>query len=599
MGPIRPRLGSNGAMSDATRARPRICLNMIIRNEAHIIGELFDSIAPYIDSWVIVDTGSVDGSQDVVRGRMAALGIPGELHERPWQDFGRNRSEALTLAQGHGDYIWVLDADDIVMGTIDFAGLDTDAYEMRYSDGVGFVYWRYQLFRDGLPWYYVGVVHEFVNCDQPVTQGRLEGDYYIESRRLGSRNLDADKYARDRDLLLAQVQRDPTDARSAFYLAQSYFDLGDFAGARDWYARRAVMSGWDEESFFAMYRVGISLSHLDAPLPDVQDAFLRAWEFRPIRAEPLHAIAVRYRIEERYLAGYLFAERAARIPFCDHEKLFVDADVYAWRAVDEQAVCGYWIGRHGESFTLCRNLLQLGGLPEDERGRIAANRDFSVPTMIDAALAYPQEVVDGMPVPLGGDVTVTLVAGPDRSAAERSLNSFLRSCQDLDRIGRFLVVDAGLSDPDRQSLRARYGFLEFGQVAGTDLAGIRSAVEARFWLHLGSNWVFFAPDPLIGRLTAILDIEPEVFQVGVNYGDASGLTGAIPADEAARRAERTGRYVIADAAASGPAMFDTARLDLVLGAGGFATLGGQALAAGLRTASLDEVLCVAGPAVGD
>ena len=51
---------------------------------------------------------------------MAGLGIHGELHERPWRDFGHNRSEALTLAQGRGDYIWVIDADDILVGTPDF-----------------------------------------------------------------------------------------------------------------------------------------------------------------------------------------------------------------------------------------------------------------------------------------------------------------------------------------------------------------------------------------------------------------------------------------------------------------------------------------------
>ena len=37
--------------------------------------------------------------------------------------------------------------------------------------------------------------------------------------------------ARDRDLLLAEVERNPDDERSVFYLAQSYFNLGDFANA--------------------------------------------------------------------------------------------------------------------------------------------------------------------------------------------------------------------------------------------------------------------------------------------------------------------------------------------------------------------------------
>ncbi|MGH3562317.1 MAG: glycosyltransferase, partial [Mycobacterium sp.] len=115
-------------MSDPVTARPAICLNMIVRNEAHIIRETLDSVGPYISSWVIVDTGSDDGTQDLIRNHMADLGIPGELYERPWRNFGHNRTKALTLARGHGDYIWVIDADDVLVGTPDFTQLSADVY---------------------------------------------------------------------------------------------------------------------------------------------------------------------------------------------------------------------------------------------------------------------------------------------------------------------------------------------------------------------------------------------------------------------------------------------------------------------------------------
>src|SRR6202012_4563698 len=121
-------------------------------------------VAPYISSWVIVDTGSTDGTQDLIKNHMARLGIPGELHERPWRNFGHNRTEAMTLAQGHGDYIWVIDADDILVGTPEFTHLDGDINYTRMRQG-SYIYWRPLLFRDGLrvPW--VGVVHEFPAWD--------------------------------------------------------------------------------------------------------------------------------------------------------------------------------------------------------------------------------------------------------------------------------------------------------------------------------------------------------------------------------------------------------------------------------------------------
>ena len=186
-------------MPGPSSPRPTICLNMIVRDEGHIVHEVLDSVAAHIDSWVIVDTGSSDGTQQKIRDRMRALGIDGELHERPWRDFGHNRSEAIALARGHADYIWVMDADDLLVGTPDFDHLTADVYQLQYGPDV--TYWRRQLFRDGLPWRYVGVLHEYADCDGPFTEDKLGGEYHIESRRLGNRNLDPEKYARDAEVL--------------------------------------------------------------------------------------------------------------------------------------------------------------------------------------------------------------------------------------------------------------------------------------------------------------------------------------------------------------------------------------------------------------
>ncbi|MDT5139070.1 MAG: hypothetical protein QOD58_3332 [Mycobacterium sp.] len=592
-----------GAVSDSVTARPAICLAMIVRNEAHVVKEALDSAAPYISSWVIVDTGSDDGTQDLITGHMAGLGILGELHERPWRDFGHNRAEALTLAQGHGDYIWIVDADDILVGTLDLTRLSADIYMLRRKLGTT-IYWRPELFRDGVCARWVGVTHECAAWDDAHVSARLEGEYHIQDRQLSSRNLSGERFARDRDLLLAAVERNPEDSRSVFYLAQNYFALGDFANARKWYTRRAEMGDWDQEVYFAMFRVAELTAHLGEPWPDVQDAYLRAWGSRPTRAEPLFQIAFHYRVEQQYQLGYQFAERAAQIPFPEKDVLFVGAEVYAWRAIDEQAVCAFWIGKHVEAFGLCRRLLAGPDTPDGERERITRNRDFSVPAMLEAASSYPDALVQRLIAGPGeAKVVVSLVAGPDRETTKQSINSFLNWCLDVSRVGQFLVVDAGLSAPDRALLRERYGFVEFvdcspGDGPAAQLARLRAQIQGRFWLHLGQGWRFFAPDNFITRLIAVLESEPEVFQVAINFADAVEPTGLCAAEAAVRRAPGTGRYLITDVVASGPAMFDTARLDRVGGVEGsdpdsIAELGRRAVAVGLQTASLDEVLCIA------
>ncbi len=169
---------------------------------------------------------------------------------------------------------------------------------------------------------------------------------------------------------------------------------------------------------------------------------------------------------------------------------------------------------------LRRCLLARPDIPDDDRQRIARNRDLSVPIMLEVASSYPDVLARNL---IAGrhdaEVTVSLIAGADRAATEETLNSFLHCCTDVSRVGRFLVVDTGLSAQDRAILHERYTFLEFADYApGTHL---RYQIHGRYWLHLGQGWQFFAPENLIARLIAVLDAETQVFQVGINLADAS------------------------------------------------------------------------------
>jgi hypothetical protein len=375
-----------------------------------------------------------------------------------------------------------------------------------------------------------------------------------------------------------------------------YFHAGDFANARRWFARRIEMDSGEptEEVYWAMLRLGHSMEKLGEPWPDVQDAYLRAWQFRPTRAEPLYALARRHANENRHWLGYLFAVRAAEIPPPDNDMTVPHPDIYTWRSAEVQAICAFHIGKHNEAFMLRRRLLARPDIPDDDRQRIASIRDLTVPAMLEAASSYPDALVRNLIAgPPDSEVTVSLVAGADRAATEQTLNSFLNCCTDVSRVGRFLVVDVGLSAQDRAILQERYAFLEFTDYTpGTHL---REKIHGRYWLHLDHGWQFFAPENLITRLIAVLDAESRVFQVAINLADAVGLTGISAPEQMVRRTADAGRYVLAETVAQGPSMFDTQRLHQAGGVGGtdpITELARSAAAAGLQTASLDEVLCI-------
>ena len=85
---------------------------MIVKNEEHIIDRCLRSVLPLVDSWVIVDTGSVDKTMTIINDVAKELGKEGHLYQREWKNFGHNRTELLELARPHCQWALMMDADD-------------------------------------------------------------------------------------------------------------------------------------------------------------------------------------------------------------------------------------------------------------------------------------------------------------------------------------------------------------------------------------------------------------------------------------------------------------------------------------------------------
>src|SRR5438270_39390 len=187
---------------------PQICLTMIVKDEAHIIRRCLEFARPMFDTWVIVDTGSTDGTQDVIRDVLA--GVPGQLHERPWKDFAHNRTEAIELAKGMADYLLFVDADDNLRVPDGFVRpeLTAEAYELEFRLGA-ILYRRTCLVRSDLPWRFEGVIHEYPTLGRAYTPEYLAGPL-MDCTRDGSRSAqsDVDKYSHDAAILEAALAED-------------------------------------------------------------------------------------------------------------------------------------------------------------------------------------------------------------------------------------------------------------------------------------------------------------------------------------------------------------------------------------------------------
>ncbi len=251
-----------------------LCLSMIVRDEAAIIARCLASVRDHIDSWAIVDTGSTDGTQALVRECLA--GIPGELVERPWSDFATARNQARDLARG-ADYLLTIDADEVLTGSLPPFTHDIHSAPFLHAGRFGFV--RPLILRTAADWTWRGVVHE-----RPVggtrAPGALDG-VLVRSHTDGARARDPQRHARDAQALAAVATADPTDAYSTGHAAKCFYAAGDLPNAYDWYQRRLGMGG---DVWATLIRLADLSQRLGRPLAETIGHLSDALEREPARA---------------------------------------------------------------------------------------------------------------------------------------------------------------------------------------------------------------------------------------------------------------------------------------------------------------------------
>lgn len=356
-----------------------VCLNMIVRDEAHVIERCLQSVRPHIDSYCIVDTGSTDGTQDVIRKFLAD--VPGEVHERPWVDFGFNRTEAIQLAKGKTDYLLVIDADDTLVGMKPMNLVhDEIALPIEHA---GNTHIRTQIFRSTLPFRYVGVIHEYLHCDVEI---RADQRVYMPSLvyRVGGGGARSqlsikEKYLKDAATLERALLTEPDNERYVYYLAQSYKDAGEYAKAIDVFEKRAAMAnGRAEETFLALEWIAKLTETLagytanKATVERIEKAYLRAYEYRPSRLEPLHDLCDYLNRHGKYRRTYELSHGTLNTPI-PNDAFMVDRSVYDWRMKDLFLTAAFHIGKRDVSRLACEELLNSRRLPMTEIERIVQN----------------------------------------------------------------------------------------------------------------------------------------------------------------------------------------------------------------------------------
>ena len=356
---------------------PTVGLVMIVKNEEAVIERALRSAAPFVTAVSIVDTGSTDQTKAIIQRVASELNLTCHLYDRPWVNFGHNRSEALQLAGDHMDWGIMLDADDSLMGTPPGPELwaRTDLIGCTVSIHQGSLrYQRTQIFYKPATWTYKGVLHEYPECTIGGQTHRLPNTIWMESRREGARSQDPEKYLKDAQLLMAELEKQPADKkdpRTLFYCAQSYRDAGKKEESMYYYRKRLTVEGWVQERYIAL----LNLIRLTSSEQEQIDFARKAIELDPTRLEATHALLSKRRLaakpftQEVYAIGLTVSNR---IPAAT--ALFVEKDTYDWRFDDELSITAFWTSHYAEGYAAaCRALMHC---PPEQRERIRNSAQF-------------------------------------------------------------------------------------------------------------------------------------------------------------------------------------------------------------------------------
>lgn len=362
---------ANEAKSTAPK-KPRVCLDMIVKNESAVIEQCLNSVKHWIDYWVICDTGSTDGTQEIIQRVMK--GYPGELHERPWVDFAHNRNEALDYAREKGDYILLIDADEILKEPPNYIRptLDKDCYAICVKNPMASsVYQRGYLLGMHVDWKWKGVLHEGLVSEKAKSCGIMNDLLLDYNTKGGARTRDPNKYKKDVAVFLKALETEPDNSRYMYYLGQSYHCDGDYENALETFRKRITMGGEDGEVYYSLYMIATLEDHFEYPIESVVDSYCKAYTYRPTRAEPVFRLAQYYNRIKDFQKGYMMSRLAMSIPE-PVDMVNMEKWIYEYGALSEMAHSAFWLGRILEAGD-CYEKLLVKNLPEDAKKLVEYN----------------------------------------------------------------------------------------------------------------------------------------------------------------------------------------------------------------------------------
>lgn len=370
---------------------------MIVKNEHHVIERVLNSVYKHIDYWVIVDTGSTDGTQDIIKDFFIDKGITGELIEIEWKDFATSRNVALEAVEKKCKWGFWIDADEELI-------LEDKGFNMKSSLSLGenddsislnikygnIEYTRKSIWKCDIGYKWNGPIHEVLERENEKPGGLVPFAHILVKAEGSSWNNIPEKYA-GHAKILAEYTKENSDPRWIFYTAQSYRDAGNFTESIEWYKKRAlILSGFEEEIFMSKLMIAKLADILDLPGNEILAYYNDAQLCDPLRGEAIKGLVLYLQRIKNWELAYIYSSYGLKYNMKNpypNRILFIDDSFYRYQALELHSLSCFYTNRGEEaSKTYWQMRVQLPNtLDNDQVKTILDNEKYfkmPVPTSV-------------------------------------------------------------------------------------------------------------------------------------------------------------------------------------------------------------------------
>jgi tetratricopeptide (TPR) repeat protein len=274
-------------------------LCMIVKNSGKQLENMLLSTLPLIDRWTIIDTGSSDETAEIVNRVLASK--RGKLYQMPFVDFSTTRNLCLDLAGSSCKYTIMLDDTYYLHGNLrDFLNktrddLYADSFSM-YIQTNDVLYASVRIIVSDTKLRYKYRVHEVFEERDNVNVIIPQKNAWIDDKQFEhTQKRTNERKNQDVQMLMEDLQEDPNNPRTYYYIAQTYLNMKNYEKAYEYFLKRGkfAYSGYIQERFDAIFEAArIANFNLNKPWNDCLSLYQIAISIDDTRPEPYYYIGV-------------------------------------------------------------------------------------------------------------------------------------------------------------------------------------------------------------------------------------------------------------------------------------------------------------------